>query len=285
MTQRTVVITGANSGIGLETAVALAAIGDRVVICCRNPERAATALDDIRTRSGNDTVESVTLDLADFDSIRSCSAELAERAPTIDVLINNAGLILSERETTAQGFEATFGVNHLGPFLFTDLLEPQIKASELPRVINVSSLAHVWALGGLRFSRLNGGKRYHGWLAYGRSKLCNIYFTQELARRWADDGVAVNAVHPGPVNTHFGQDGDMKGLSGLLMKAAPLVTISPDRGAATSVFLATSDDGGEQTGLYWSKSKPGRTAPWAKRPEAARRLWDVSEQYIAAGHP
>jgi NAD(P)-dependent dehydrogenase (short-subunit alcohol dehydrogenase family) len=285
MTARTVVITGANSGIGLETAVVLAQLGDRVVIACRSAERADAAVAVIRTRSGSDAVESVELDLADFGSIQTCATELATRTPEIDVLINNAGLMLSERETTAQGFEATFGVNHLGPFLLTQLLRPQITAASEPRVINLSSLAHMWAIGGLKFDRLNGGKRYHGWLAYGRSKLCNIYFTQELASRWADDGVAVNALHPGSVNTRFGQDGDTKGLSGLLMKLAPLVTISPERGADTSVFLATSDSGGEQTGVYWSKRRPGRTAPWAKRPAAAAELWDVSEQYVAAGHP
>jgi NAD(P)-dependent dehydrogenase (short-subunit alcohol dehydrogenase family) len=280
---RNVVITGANSGVGFETAVGLALAGDRVVMCCRNPAKAEAAAAQVRDRSGSDRVELVPLDLASFDSIRSAADALAELTPTIDVLINNAGLILSERTTTAEGFETTFGVNHLGHFLLTSLLEPQVRGADAPRIINLSSMAHMMAVGGMNFDDLQSSRHYNGWLSYGRSKLANIHFTQELARRWTD--VAVNAVHPGSVSTGFAADGDTRGITALAMKAAPLVSITPIQGAATSLYLATADAGRRITGRYWSGSKTKRTAPWARKPDADKRLWDVSEQLIAAGHP
>jgi NAD(P)-dependent dehydrogenase (short-subunit alcohol dehydrogenase family) len=284
MATRTTVITGGNSGIGLETAVALAGLGDRVLICCRNEEKAKAAADDIRLRSGHDMVETVTLDLASFASVRAAAADLRERAPVIDVLINNAGLILSKRQETIDGFETTLATNHLGHFLLTSLLEDQLRAASRPRVVNVSSVAGVMALGGLNFDDLQARRRYIGWIAYGRSKLANIYFTQELARRWPD--VAVNALHPGPVATHFGHDGDTSWLEDLAMRiGSKLVMIPPQRGAATSVFLATAPEGERETGMYWVRCRHGRLPPWGRRPEDARRLWEISERYVAQGHP
>jgi len=283
--QRTIVITGANTGIGLETAVALASMGDRVVIACRNQTKAASALDTIRTRAVGAEVDSVPLDLSSFASIRSAASTLGELTPRIDVLINNAGGILSNRSTTAEGFETQFGVNHLGHFLLTTLLEDQIKSAPSPRVINVSSLAHWGAIGGLRWNDLQSTKHYSGWVTYFRSKLANILFTRELAARWASDGVVTHALHPGSVGSDFGQTGDMTGLNGLLMKAAPLVSITPAVGALTSIFLATSPTALATNGGYWAKSKPARTAPWAKDDIAARKLWMVSSAFIADGHP
>lgn len=282
--QRTIVITGANTGIGLETAVALATMGDRVVIACRNPTKALAALGDIRARSGGD-VESIALDLSSFESIRAAAAGLAELTPRIDVLINNAGGILSKRSVTSEGFETQFGVNHLGHFLLTTLLETQIKAAPAPRIINVSSMAHWGAIGGMKWDNLQSSKRYSGWVAYFRSKLANVLFTRELAARWGSDGVITHALHPGSVRTDFGQTGDTSGLSGLLMKAAPLVSITPVVGALTSIFLATSPTALATNGGYWAKSKPARTAPWAKDDDESRRLWTTSEALIAAGHP
>lgn len=283
--QRTIVITGANTGIGLETAVALASMGDRVVIACRNQTKAAVALDTIRARAIGADVDSVPLDLSSFASIRSAAADLAERTPRIDVLINNAGGILSNRSTTTEGFETQFGVNHLGHFLLTTLLEDQIKSAPSPRVINVSSLAHWGAIGGLRWNDLQSTKHYSGWVTYFRSKLANILFTRELAARWGGDGVVTHALHPGSVGSDFGQTGDMTGLNGLLMKAAPLVSISSAVGALTSIFLATSPTALATNGGYWAKSKPARTAPWAKDDIEARKLWMVSSALIADGRP
>lgn len=282
--RRTVVITGANGGIGLETAVAMARFGDRVVIACRNPAKAAAAVADIEDRAGSNDVESVTLDLASFASIHTCAAELATLG-AIDVLINNAGLILSERSTTEEGFESTFGTNHLGPMLLTTLLEPQLATAEAARVVNVASDAHWGAVRGMRFDDLQTAGWYVGWDAYARSKLANIYFTQVLAERWADKGIVANCLHPGAVRTGFGRDGDMKGINGLLIKAGTLLYITPQQGALTSVFLATSDEGGEVSGRYYSNSRPGRLSPMAKRRADAERLWRVSEELITAGRP
>jgi NAD(P)-dependent dehydrogenase (short-subunit alcohol dehydrogenase family) len=228
----------------------------------------------------------VGLDLTSFASIRACAAELATRTPEIDVLINNAGLILSTRQLTEDGFETTFGTNHLGHFLLTSELEAQIKAATAPRVVNVASIAHAFAIGGLNFDNLQMERRYNMWVAYGRSKLANIYFTQELARRWAADGVVVQAVHPGSVNSHFGSDGDTRGVMGwALNHLGPLVMVTPEEGARASVFLATAPEGAQSSGTYWTKQRKGRLMPWAKRPRDAARLWDVSEQYVADGHP
>ena len=282
--QRNVVITGANTGIGLEAAVALATLGDRVVIACRNQEKAAVALAEIRRRSQGD-VESIPLDLSSFESIRAAASDLAVRTPALDVLINNAGGILSRHATTVEGFEMQFGVNHLGHFLLTTLLEGQIKAASAPRVITLSSLGHWGAVGGLKWDNLQLDRWYNGWKAYFRSKLANLMFSQELARRWKADNVISHAVHPGSVHTDFGQTGDTTGFSGLLMKGAGLVTITPSEGAKTSVFVATSPVAGDESGLYWSKCAPARTAPWARHPAEDRRLWEVSEGYVEAGHP
>jgi NAD(P)-dependent dehydrogenase (short-subunit alcohol dehydrogenase family) len=283
-TPRTVVVTGANSGVGFETASALVGLGDRVVICCRNRAKGEAALDELRRRSPQGDVELVDLDLADFASIRSAADTLVGVAPTIDVLINNAGLILTTgRTTTAQGLETTFGVNHVGHFLLTSLLEQQIRSAPEPRVINVASVAHHWEVGGLDFDDLQVERHhYFGWLTYARSKLANIHFTQELARRWPD--VAVNSLHPGTVASGFGHDGDTGGISHLLMRAAPIVAVDAAAGAATSVFLATADEGRRITGRYWVRRKVGHTSRWARSRESDERLWEASERIVAA-HP
>lgn len=282
-------VTGANSGIGLETAVALARHGDRVLIACRNPAKAAAAVADIRGRAESDEVDAVPLDLASFDSIRSAAAEIAQRMPRLDVLVNNAGLILSERHETEEGFEATFGTNHLGPFLLTRLLEGSLWAAGAAggaRVVNVSSVAHWAAVRGMRFGDLQTVRRpYIGWEVYGRSKLANIYFTQVLADRWADRGVTVNALHPGAVRSGFGRDGDMSGINKAMIEAGALVYVTPQQGSGTSVFLAVDAAGGEVTGQYWVQCRRGRLSPWAKRRADAERLWNVSEALVEAGGP
>lgn len=286
MTQRHVVITGGNTGLGKETAVALAAAGDHVVIACRNAAKAADAIVEITRRSHSDHVESVPLDLADTASIRRCALELAARLGHVDVLVNNAGLMLSERELTADGFETTFGVNHLGTFLLTAELADQLRRADAPRVINLASAAHFAAIGGLNFDDLMGERHYNGWLAYGRSKLANILFTRELARRWSDEGIAVNCVHPGLVRSQFGRDGDTTGLSaGVMALGAPLL-IDPVAGADTAVWLACSEEGGDlsRSGSYWSKRSLGLLSPWARRDSDAQRLWAISESLLAAVH-
>ncbi len=212
MAGKTVVVTGANSGIGKATAEALAGAGARTVLTARSETSGREAVADIRRSTGSDDVELVLFDLADLDSVRRGAADLLERCDRIDVLVNNAGLILSERTETKDGFEATFGINHLGPFLLTTLLLDRIIASAPARIVNVSSTAHRSARRGLDFDDLQSTKRYTGMQAYGRSKLANILFTTELARRLEGTGVTANAVHPGTVATGFARDGDANGV-------------------------------------------------------------------------
>lgn len=284
MSPRTVVITGANTGIGLETAVDLAAAGDRVVIACRNPSKAAAAVEEISRRARSESVESVALDLGSLASVRECAAELGRRTERIDVLINNAGLIQSGRETTTDGFEMSFGVNHLGHFLLTNLLKDQLVAADTPRVINLASAAHWFAVGGLNFDDLQSVRFYNVWVAYGRSKLANILFTDELARRWRGDKVCVSSVHPGVVRSGFGQDGDTRGVADRLIDISRPFSITPEKGADTSVWLATSSTGIDldRSGTFWSNRKPSMRAPWARRPVDANRLWLASEELIAS---
>jgi len=277
--QRTVVVTGANVGIGLETAVGLASFGDRVIMACRNREKAEAAAIEVRRRSYSDAVEVVSLDLASFASVRECAAEIGRRAERIDVLVNNAGLILSERSNTVEGIETTFGVNHVGTMLLTTTLRPQLHGA---RIINLSSLAHFGAIGGIPLDKIVDPPKYRSWLAYARSKLANLWFTVELARRWNDDGIVTSAVHPGSVRSGFARDGDTTGVTGYLMSSplsAPSM-ISPQRGADTSVWLATADEPTTRNGLYWYKRKPSRTSPAAKDADGAAKLWTFTERLI-----
>src|SRR2546430_6128948 len=214
MAGKVVVITGGNTGIGKEAAVALAGRGAQVVVTSRNEERGRSARQEIAERSGNDSVEVMSLDLASFRSIRSFAADVLDRFDHLDVLVNNAGLILRQRAETQEGFEETFGVNHLGHFLLTDLLLERLRASAPARVVVVASDAHKGARQGLDFDDLQAERKYRWAKAYSKSKLANIYFTRELARRLDRTGVTVNALHPGFVRSEFGRGGDLGGIYG-----------------------------------------------------------------------
>src|SRR6266516_3040707 len=275
---KVVIITGGNTGIGKEAAFGLAGLGARVVITSRNEERGRSARQEIAERSGNDSVEVMSLDLASFSSIRSFAADALERFEHLDVLVNNAGLILYRRAETQEGFEETFGVNHLGPFLLTDLLLERLRASAPARVVVVSSTAHKSARQGLDFDDLQAEHKYRWEKAYGKSKLANIYFTRELARRLDGTGVTVNALHPGFVRSEFGRGGDLGGIYGWGIKyvASPFA-ISPEKGARTTIYLASSPDVEGVSGGYFYKSKPSTPSTVAQDDDAASRLWDASE--------
>jgi NAD(P)-dependent dehydrogenase (short-subunit alcohol dehydrogenase family) len=275
---KTVVITGGNSGIGLETAVALAQAGATVVITARDPERGKRAIDDIKARSGSNDVDLVVFDLGELASTRAGAAELLDRCPRIDVLVNNAGVVLTDRKVTGDGFESTFAVNHLGPFLLTNLLLDRIKASAPARIVNVSSTAHRGARRGMPFDDLQNEKRYSGMQVYSQSKLANILFTNELARRLAGTGVTVNTLHPGTVRTGYGRDGDTKGILAVGIKIAAPFFLSAAKGADTSIYLASSPDVADVSGEYFIKRKVRKASAAARDEAAARRLWDVSEQ-------
>ncbi len=283
MNDKTVVITGANTGIGKETAVGLATMGATVVLACRNRAKAETAATEIRSRSGRDDVALVDLDLADLDSVAACAKEILDRFERIDVLINNAGMQLKERTLTKQGFEYTFGVNHLGHFLLTTTLLDRVRVSAPARIVNLSSVGHNFARGGLPWDDLQHEvTRYTANGAYCESKLANILFTRELARRLPPGEVTANAVHPGAVNSEFGSSDDMGKLYGAFMTVGSPFLLSSKSGARTSIYLASSPEVEGKTGGYYVRRKLHRGSKASRDEAAAARLWKVSEELLAS---
>ncbi len=280
MSGKTVVLTGGNSGIGLETALALANAGAKTLITARDRGRGEAAVADIRARSGHDDVDLVVFDLGSIAAIRAGAAAILARCDRIDVLVNNAGLVLSDRRETEDGFEATFGVNHLGHFLLTEILLERIKQSAPARIINVASNAHTGARKGLDFDDLQSTGAYSGMQVYSKSKLANIYFTTELARRLQGTGVTVNCLHPGIVATGYGRDGDTSGVLAFGVKVIKPFVLSAARGARTSIYLASSPEVAGVTGQYFVKCRARKPSAMAQDDEAARRLWTQSEELV-----
>jgi NAD(P)-dependent dehydrogenase (short-subunit alcohol dehydrogenase family) len=286
MQGKVVVITGANTGIGLETATGVAAQGATTVLACRNQAKADEAKHEVVRRTWNDDVHVVPLDLADLASVRKAAEEILARWDRLDVLDNNAGGTWSQRQETAQGVEYTFGVCHLAHFYLTRLLLDRLRASAPSRVINVTSVGHHAAFKGMRFDDLQSERGYEAMEVYCRAKLANVLFTRELAGRTAGTGVTANAVHPGWVRSRFGMDGDLSGVNAFGIRAMRPFQIGPRRGARTSVYLASSPDVTTRTGEYWVRSKPGHMGRRARDDAAARLLWDESERLLAdAGFP
>ena len=215
-----------------------------------------------------------------LDSVARGADELLERCPRLDVLINNAGLVLSERTETKDGFEATFGINHLGPFALTQLLTERLIASAPARVVNVASVAHQGARRGLDFEDLQSLHHYRGMQAYSRSKLANILFTTELARRLAGTGVTANSLHPGTVATGFARDDDAKGFLAFGIKLIKPFILTPEKGARTSIYLASSPEVADVTGAYFVKCRPKTPSEAARNEVAAGLLWSISEELI-----
>ena len=284
MNGETVVITGGNAGVGKETAVGLARAGAKVIITARDRARGVAALEEVRTRSASDTVELMSLDLASFASIRSFAAELLDRHDRLDVLINNAGLVHKTRTETVEGFETTFGVNHLGHFLLTSLLLDRLRASAPSRIVVVASHAHKQARQGLDFDDLQSEQQYASFKVYAKSKLANIYFARELARRLEGSGVTANSLHPGFVASRFGRDGDTGWLGNVAMVLGRPIAISPEKGARTSIWLASAPSVAEVSGDYFYKCAPSTPTAIAQDDEAARRLWAASEELVASVH-
>jgi NAD(P)-dependent dehydrogenase (short-subunit alcohol dehydrogenase family) len=280
MDGKTVIITGGNSGIGKAAAVELARAGARVVITARSEERGTRAVADIAAASGSEAVELSVFDLADLSSVRAGAADLLERCPRIDVLCNNAGLILSERTLSADGYEATFAINHLGHFLLTDLLRQRLIDSAPSRVVNVASMAHSYARRGMEFDDLMAERSYKQMKVYGRSKLANILFTEELARRLAGTGVTANSLHPGPVHTGYGRDGDTNGILAWGLKVYAPFSLTPEQGARTSVYLCSSPDVEGVTGKYFARCREKTPSAQARDDAAATLLWSISEQLV-----
>lgn len=282
---KTCLVTGANQGIGKETAVGLARLGATVVITARDRARGETALADIKRRGASDAVELLLVDFASLDSIRHFADEFQSRYTQLHVLVNNAGAYNARRTFTKDGFETTFGVNHLGYFLTTMLLLSTIKASAPSRIVNVSAGAHTSA--SIDFDNLRGERSYHGWSAYAQSKLANILFTYELARRLDGTGVTANCLHPGVVATGFGQNnsGIAGVLFGILHTLGRPFLLTPEKGARTSIYLASSPAVGGITGTYFANAREQKSSRVSYDADVARRLWDVSEALVASPAP
>ncbi len=268
------VVTGSNVGIGLETARGLYLQGATVILACRDVGKAAAAKADITTSQSDGTVEVMALDLANKASIRAFAGAFTQKHPALHILVNNAGLWPTTRQTTVDGFELTFGTNFLGPFLLTSLLLPALRAGAPSRVVNVSSSLH--RRGKMDFEDPMFERRpYSHQAAYNQSKLCNVMFTAALARRLAGSTITVNAVHPGVVVTQLARD-----FPPLLIKVFQLFLISPQQGALTSLHVATSAEGATTTGAYFEKSRVVPAAPAALDVAAQERLWQLSEKLL-----
>ncbi len=282
MQGKVVVITGSNVGIGFETAVGVAALQATTVLACRNQAKAEAAAKEVTRRTWNDDVHVVPLDLADLASVRKAAEDILARWDRLDVLVNNAGGTWTQHQLTAQGYEYTFGVNHLGPFYLTNLLLERLRTDSPSRVVCVTSMGHHFTRDGMRFDDLQSERRYDGMDAYCRSKLANVLFVRGLAHREAAAGVTANAAHPGWVRSSFGRDGDTTGIFASGFHLIRPLQISPRRGAKTSIFLATSPDVATKSGMYWVRSKPGHPSRQARDDAAAARLWDESERLVAS---
>lgn len=281
MKGKIVLITGATSGIGEATALELAGLGAEVVITYRSAQKFKETETRIRQQYPMAIVKGMQVDLEDLDSVRQLAAHFRNQYSQLDVLVNNAGAIFTERGTTKDGFERTFGLNHLAHFVLTLELLPLLKASAPARIINVSSAAQ--SQGKLNFDDLMGERRYSAFRAYCQSKLANVVFTYDLAQRLRDADIAVHALHPGVVATGFGLNNE--GFLAKVVRFAQGLMIRPEQGAKTSVFLATAPEIQQQTGMYWAKCKPRRTRPESYERTVQQRLWQESERLTGARWP
>jgi NAD(P)-dependent dehydrogenase (short-subunit alcohol dehydrogenase family) len=282
MIGKTVVVTGGTGGIGLATAAGLAGLGARVGIVGRDRERARAAAEKIRGRHPGAVVDVFVADLSAQAEVRRLADDVLAAYPRLDVLVNNVGGFWAHRHATADGLERTFAVNHLAPFLLTNLLRERLAASAPARIVTVSSRAH--ALGRLDFEDLQGQHSYSGSRAYNQSKLANVLFTYELARRLDRRLVAANALHPGMVRTGFGGEDQQP----LWKVVAPLVRPlmnSPAQGAALPVYLASSPEVQAVTGAYFATGRPRRSSATSYDKQIAAKLWRISADLVRLDEP
>jgi retinol dehydrogenase-12 len=271
---KTCMVTGATSGIGAVTAQALAQQGATVIVVGRSPDKCTATVNQIKDQTGNPAVEFMVADLSAQKEIRQLAHQFKSRHQRLDVLVNNAGAIFLRRQETVDGLEMTFALNHLSYFLLTNLLLDTIKASAPARIVNVSSRAHRGAQ--IHFDDLQGRSSYSGQRAYGQSKLANVLFTYELARRLEGAGITVNALHPGVVASNFAMNNGS--IVSLFMRLFHWIAISPEKGAQTSIYLATSPDVEGVTGKYFVDKKAVPSSPASYDQADAKRLWQVSAE-------
>jgi NAD(P)-dependent dehydrogenase (short-subunit alcohol dehydrogenase family) len=279
MVGKTVLVTGGTGGIGKATAVGLAALGARLGITGRDEARARAAAADIAEASGNREIDVFAADLSSQAEVRRLAEDVLGRYRRLDVLVNNVGGFWGTRHVTADGLEHTFAVNHLAPFLLTNLLLDRLKASAPARIVTVSSGAQ--SMGKLNFDDLQGERDYSGQKAYNQSKLANVMFTYELARRLAGTGVTANVLHPGVVRTAFATEDASLMWKVVLPVIRPFLK-SPEQGAATSIYLASSPEVEGVSGKYFVNSKPQTSHRSSYEAAAAARLWEISADLVAA---
>lgn len=276
---KSVMITGPTEGIGRATAFALAERGARLHLLCRNPRKAAALRDALLSKYGDVHVKLYLADLGKFAEVRGAASAFMDRNEPLDVLINNAGVINTQRILLDNGQEQMFAVNHLGHFLLTTLLLDRLKQAERGRVVVVASEAYRFCRG-IRFDDLQWNKGFGAFRAYGHSKLANILFARELAERLKGTRVTVNALHPGGVRSQLGAQNTW--YAGHILALVKPFLRTAERGAETSVYLATSHEVTTTTGEYFYDCKPKKTKPSARDREQARRLWELSERLVAA---
>jgi retinol dehydrogenase 14 len=277
MSGKNILVTGGTGGIGKATAVGLAALGARVGIIGRDAIRTAAAAAGIRAASGNPAVDAFTADMSSHADVRRLAGELLGAYRRLDVLVNNVGGFWAHRHVTADGLERTFALNHLGPFLLTNLLLARLKASAPARVVTVSSGAQ--AQGRIDFDDLQGSAAYSGQRAYNASKLANVMFTYELARRLEGTGVTATVLHPGLVRTNFGAEDQAAFFKVMQPLVRPFMK-TPAAGAATPIYLACSLEVEGVTGRYFANGKPKTSNKDSYDTAAAARLWKVSAQLV-----
>lgn len=273
MEGKTVLVTGANSGIGKATATALAQKGATVYMVCRNRIRGEVAQEEIIQESGNPNIHLRLCDLSSIGSIKEYGTKLREELSHIDVLINNAGAIFGSRQLTLDGLECTFALNHVGYFLLTHYLLDLLRAGSMKRIVNVASIGHRNTKK-LDFANLQSEKGYKSMSAYYQSKLFNIYFTRSLARSLAPEGITVNCLHPGVVSTNFGNTGNWYLRVGLPLGRKFM--LPPEKGASTSIYLASSPQVEGITGEYFDRGKASKPSKLAQSDDYAQKIWDYT---------
>ncbi len=281
LTGKICLVTGATSGIGLETAVNLAKAGALVAITARDEAKGRKCVEEIKGRSGAARVDLLLCDFTSQESTRKLASQVLANYPALHILVNNAGTVYAQRELTTEGIEKTFAVNHLGYFLLTNLLLERIVASAPSRIVNVASTGH--HQGTMDFDDLNFERGYSTLKAYGRSKLANVLFTSELARRLEGKNVLVNCLHPGVVATNIWSHASFWAQPFLAI--AKLFFVTPAQGAETITYLAASPEIEGQSGGYYVQCKPARTSRLARDEAVAKRLWDVSLKLTGLGPP
>ncbi len=279
---QTSVITGANSGIGLWTAIGLAKAGARVVMVCRDANRGEEARTFVTQKAAGVRPDLLIADFSDLKAVNALGDRISQQYPQLHVLVNNAGLFMRQRVVTKDGYETTFAVNHLAPFLLTNKLLPSLERTgsegvRNSRVVNVSSVAARGET--INFDDLMLTRSYSMFTAYGRSKLANILFTKELSRRLAGRKVTANSLHPGVVATHIGDKGGMTGLMWGFLKP---VFLTPEKGALNSLYVATSPEIENVSGAFFVKRKAVTSNRIVDDAAMAARLWTESERLIAA---